>query len=283
MNPKFAQINPMRLPHWRYERVVELLRCRPRPGRVTREDDHPIRRAHRMFSELAVAGSNQARIGEIRNEHADFWRAHEIHYSTDSLTRHMLEAHLLVQDLSFEEIAPRFDTTRETVEYFAQVYYDVRDRLKSSMWIQKIIRGDYDPFCRPAKGGGGELSRGYVLRTLAYSGGRHILEAAIQGLTGNRKPESGAEILHWLGATLEQSVRSAAVAAGLTLQVDSKNAMQLMRIAVKSLPPGRGRSRLAGLRERELDARMFTVLSDIQAAANPRKSGRTGREFGPVP
>jgi hypothetical protein len=270
MDPRIARISPMRSPRWRYERAVELLRGRPQPGPVTWNDDHPIRRAHRMFSELAAAGGNPVRIEQIQCEHLHFWRAHEIWYSTDSLTRHMLEAHLLIKELSYEEIAVKFAATRETIEYFANVYFDVRDRLESSMWIQKVIRGSFDPWRTTAKGGAGNEARGYVLRHLAYSGGQQVLETAITGLSGDRRPESSSEILSWCNDTFTQLVRSAAVTAALTLRVDSKNAIHLIKIALKGSAGGvRGSTGDAG--DAELDARLFDCLSKIQAAAHPAK------------
>jgi len=39
----FASLLPLRKPHWRLNRVTEMLRHRPQPLRPRRMDDHPIR------------------------------------------------------------------------------------------------------------------------------------------------------------------------------------------------------------------------------------------------
>ncbi len=141
----------------------------------------------------------------------------------------MLEARLLT-NASFAEIAHGFATEPKAIEYFEALFFNVRDRLSNTDWINKVIRGE---FGAAQDGGRLELAaedRGYVLRLFAFYGGPHVLETMIHGMIA-RPLSPGGDVGGWLQAVLGDvlSVRSAAAAA--TLMLRERNAIRLMKLA----------------------------------------------------
>ncbi len=195
MNPKIAQQSPMRPPHWRYLRLVEVMRSRRQPARLPRDYEHSIQRARRMFRELTAASGNERLLDEVKSEFSDIWHSHEIFYGNDSLTRQMLEAHLLLPDMPFEEIAERLGVEVKTIQYFADLYFDVADRRTCEIWIQKVVRGDFDPNRSAGSPNSDDAARGYMLRFLALRGGRHVLDTVLCGLRLASLPQSSEKKL----------------------------------------------------------------------------------------
>ncbi len=73
MHPKIAQSSPMRPPNWRYQCLISVTRSRRQPPGLPREYDHPIRRARRMFRELAAASGNERLLNDLKTQFSDIW------------------------------------------------------------------------------------------------------------------------------------------------------------------------------------------------------------------
>src|SRR3954451_23698951 len=99
-----ASLLPMRLPHWRLNRVMEMLRHRPKPLWAGWKDDHPIRAYRRMLLELLAAGNDEQKLDIAKTERPAVYAAHRYHYSADFQARQEIEARLLTRE-SLEEIA----------------------------------------------------------------------------------------------------------------------------------------------------------------------------------
>src|SRR4051794_25022874 len=123
-----ASLLPLRLPHWRLNRVTEMLRHRPQPLRPGRKDDHPIRAYRRLLLELLAAGDNEVKLTAVREERPAVHEAHRYHYSPDFRWRQEIEARLLTRE-SLENIAFKLGANPKAVEYYASLFFDVRDAL----------------------------------------------------------------------------------------------------------------------------------------------------------
>jgi hypothetical protein len=73
-------------------------------------------------------------------ENPEIVLVHELHYSPYSEQRHILEARLLTTE-SYEEISQRMGTSAKAVSLYADLFFDVRDRLQARDWIMKVILG----------------------------------------------------------------------------------------------------------------------------------------------
>jgi hypothetical protein len=224
-----ASLLPLRLPHWRLNRVTEMLRHRPQPLRPRWVDDHPIRAYRRMLLEWLAAGDDEERLEAARRECPPLYEAHRYHYSPDFRRRQEIEARLLTSD-SLEDIASKFGADAKAIEYYASLFFDVRDALDYRDWVSVMIRSrmryDRESGCSLA-----EAEHGYVMRLFAYRGGRRVLDALMNPLGEIKPPENAEEIQAWSDEAVTQIVRTMGAAAAATLEVTSKNTMQLLRLA----------------------------------------------------
>jgi hypothetical protein len=212
---------------------MEMLRHRPQPLRPTGSDDHYIRVFRRVLIELAAAGEDSDRRDAVFRDNPAVCQAHLIHYSADVESRQILEARLLTSE-SFGEIAARLAMAPAMVEYYEGIFFSVRDRFQNRDWITKVIRGS-------SIGGRGIKNtrsssdlRGYVLRLFAYHGGPLALDAVINGMASTTVPQRTKDLEGWFRDVLGQLVRTTATAAASTLEMNQKNMMQTVKLALRA-------------------------------------------------
>jgi hypothetical protein len=229
--------NPFRRPEWRLDRVMELIRHRPQPLLPRRTDDHNIHVYRRVLLELAAAGEDRDRRDAVFCEYPAVCRAHLLHYSADVETRQLLEARLLTTE-SLDKIAGRLATAPAMVDYYEKIFYSVRDRLQHRDWIRKVI-------CGRSIGGHGientrshSALRGYVLRLFAYHGGPLALDAVINGMVITTMPQRTKDVGGWFDDVLGQLVQTTATAAASTLEMNQKNMMQTVKLALRASAAG---------------------------------------------
>jgi hypothetical protein len=224
-----ASLLPLRLPHWRLNRVTEMLRHRPRPLRPGWKDDHPIRVYCRMLRELNAAGDDEEKLIAVREELPAVYEAHRYHYSPDYRTRQEIEARLLTRE-SFAEIASKLGADPKAIEYYASIFFDVRDALDHRDWVSLMIRSrmryDEESGCSRA-----QAEHGYVMRLFAYFGGPLVLDTLMNPFGETKPPENAAEFRAWSEEAVTQIVRAMGTVAAATIEVTCKNTMQLMRLA----------------------------------------------------
>jgi hypothetical protein len=253
-----ASLLPMRLPHWRLNRVTEMLRHRPQPLRPRWVDDHPIRAYRRMLLQLLAAGDDEERLEAARGERPALYEAHGYHYSPDFRLRQEIEARLLTRD-SLEDIASKFGADAKAIEYYASLFFDVRDALDYRDWVSVMIRSrmryDRESGCSLA-----EAEHGYVMRLFAYFGGRRVLDALMNPLGEIKLPENPEEIRAWCDEAVTRIVRTRGTAAAATLEVTSKNTMQLLRLARRR---SRGRNSESAPSDDDSNKRIEAALASI--------------------
>lgn len=233
MNPDLHTQSPVRNPSWRLQRVMEMIRHRPRALLPRRSDDHNVRVYLRVLLELAAAGEDEDRRDAVFREYPAVCQAHLLHYSADVESRQVIEARLLTSE-SFAEIAGRMATEPATVAYYERIFFNVRDRFQNSDWIRKVIRG-------PSIAGRGiknsqssSALRGYVLRLFAFHGGPLALDAVINGMLTTTAPQRTKDLEGWFTDALGQMVRITAAAASSTLEMNQANMMQIVKLALRA-------------------------------------------------
>src|SRR4051794_35604225 len=149
----------------------------------------------RMLLELLAAGDGEERLTAVRNEFAAVYEAHGYHYSPEFRKRQEIEARLLSR-ASFEEIAFKFGGNPKAIEYFASLFFDVRDALDHRAWVVLMIRRrmryDEESGCSRA-----EAERGHVLRLFGYFGGPLVLDSLMNPLGEKKPPENAEQIRAW--------------------------------------------------------------------------------------
>jgi hypothetical protein len=225
--------SPMRRPQWRFDRVIEMIRHRPRPLPATWEDDHPIRLYRRVLVEFAIAQNDENGRAQILREAPDLWAAHMLGYSANQESRQILEARLLTSE-SFGEIAQRFGTSAKAIEYFHAIWFDVRNRLSRDVYVHKIIRGEYSPASEVSGNDLTYAQRGYVLRLVAFHGGPHSLDAMIRGMSTANESQSSQVVERFGDDCLQEVVRTFSAIAASTMNIDQRSSMRLMKLAIRN-------------------------------------------------
>lgn len=232
MNPALID-TPFRHPAWRLHRVIELVSHRPSTLQPGRNDDHYVRRYRRIALALTAAGTDEAKRAAVFREYPAVCHAHQIYYSRDVEPRQVLEARLLTRETP-EEIAIRFATTPEAIDYYEKLFFDVRDRLECGDWIHRIVVGSRDEYRGKKTGNMTSADRGYVLKLFAYAGGPLALDAVVRGLILKTPPQRIEDVSPWFDDALNQLVQTSAAAAATTLQLNRKNMLQLMKLAIRT-------------------------------------------------
>jgi hypothetical protein len=192
-------------------------------------------------------------------------QAHFLHYAEDIEQRQILEARLLTEE-TFAEIAARLGVDPMVVEYYEQIFFNIRDRLKNSDWIRKVILGP--PAARVA-GSDGVMTveqRGYVYRLFAYCGGPLVLDTIIAGIGSNPPPQSREAVGDWMDESLKIIVRSKTTIAARLLAVDGQNCMQLLKLALRQTAKTATSSRKAGQADFESQAEAIIAAVEREFA-----------------
>jgi hypothetical protein len=143
----------------------------------------------------------------------------------------MFEAYLLTE-LDFQAIADCLGTTPEVIEFFSQVFYDVRERFKSKDWIYKAIRGDFNPCDSSRVETSPGAEQGYILRWFAHHGGSLVLQSLLRASAGLPRPESAEGLIAWEEAVFSQVVGTRALA--LALSLNERDPIRLIKVALKN-------------------------------------------------
>ena len=158
--------------------------------------------------------------------------AHCLYHAADVERRQILEARLLTGE-SDEEIARRFDIAPDAVNCYEKLFFNVRDRLHCSDWIYLTT------LRRPAAGAANENGaltdeeRGFVYRRFGYYGGPLVLDAEISVLGPIEAPQRGENLGAWMDEAFGEIVRTRAALAASSLATGNRDAMRLIRLAVK--------------------------------------------------
>jgi hypothetical protein len=183
-----------------------------------------------------------------------------LHYSADWLTRQQVEARLLTGQ-SYDEIGSKLPATPKAVEYYEQLFFNVRDRLACKDWISNIIeqrrRDEREWGCTSE-----EAERGYVMRKFAYSGGPLVLDALLNPIqTANPQPRNVEE---WFQECAASGIAVAAASAVTATEFTHAETLQLMKLALKNASRVRTEEEIK--KDNEYCQRLIDGWDEIQRA-----------------
>ena len=81
--------------------------------------------------------------------------------------------------------------------------------------------------------------RGFVYRLFAYFGGPLVLDAVVMCLSPHQRPQQDEDASAWFDDATRDIVRSRAAMAASVLAIDGHNIMRLLKLALRTSPPGR--------------------------------------------
>jgi hypothetical protein len=266
MHIEVVRQSPTRSPQWRSQRVAQMLSARPSPLKPTRFDDSYVRRYRRLLIMVATHRHDLSECEDDLQSLAVAMDAHRIFYARDWERRQRLEAYLLTE-LSLEDIAKRFGIRAEVVEFFEKTFFDVRERMQSSDWAYMAVRGEFRMWGALPEESNARIQQGFVLRMLGYYGGSQVLQTFLDPAAGLPRPESAEEFAEWEAQVAQRTLQTRSLAAMATMPLNAKNAMRLIRSALKLPKP----SPSVGDSGDRLYARINMVLDRLETISSAQK------------
>lgn len=279
MATSFELNNPFRTPEWRADRAMALSGSAPRL-RPARSDDIYVREYAKFLNRYMHAGESltPAQQQELYARNASLYYAQMMHFHNDFEWRAMLQARLLTRE-SYKEIAKRFGTVPEAIEWYAAIFFDVKDRLDCHDWIVKSVMGTAMDRAANREGTMTDHQRNLTYKLFGYYGGPLVLDVIISGFTRDPFPTQSSEIPRWLDSTIKNLLRSRAATAARVFEVNRFNVMQLFElelaiissdIQAKSLETG-VQSPIAKGVEMLLKQAPWALMQDKEANVTPEQ------------
>jgi hypothetical protein len=161
MDARFYKSNPLRPPQWRAERVWRMLEHGPSPLKPRRYDDHYVRAYRRFVMSFLAAGGIEPLVAKVLANQPHVYQAYMLHYDPDTERRQILQAWLLTKE-PYPAIAKRFAMDEKTVDYYEEIFFNVRDRLDNKDWIAKTIIRQREYLAANRRGVMSEDQRGFL-------------------------------------------------------------------------------------------------------------------------
>lgn len=131
----YGLIDPFRRCDWRCNRIIAMCDRAPTPGRCTPRDDEYIRRGRNFL--LRYRAYDEDRREELKWEDEDLYAAFAVFRgksSDEGDQAFTLEARIL-SGQSDEDIAEQYPFGPRTVDYYENLFFNVRDRLERRDWL----------------------------------------------------------------------------------------------------------------------------------------------------
>jgi hypothetical protein len=237
----FASRNPFRTPSWRHEYVLNKLeRSASTTVKTGNRDDDIVRRYWAFTKRLHASPKNytQAAIEErLFAQDPDLFLAHKLWLQRDdpdaSLT-HIVEARILAEQ-SDDDIARLTTMTPQAVALYADLFFDVRNRLRASDWIYNIVLlpDIYRARSRAAMASSEAADTlvdpyHYIgLKLFAFFGGPFAFDTFLYGFVPGRRPMTYGEVSSWMDSAYATQIRRRVISAMTSLKVTKYNAIQL--------------------------------------------------------
>ncbi len=203
---------------WRWQRVEELDEAGGAPSRS--RDDFWVRRAHKYQKRKALLHVHVD--ARLEATYPAIHLAYEIHDNLCSHFKWIIEAAVLA-NVAQEELAEYIALPPDVIEAYEKLFFDVRSKLKARGYVAGSILG---PII--TAGVNGNDPDGFW-KMLAFNGGwEHVKGCWCAG-------KATAEAMSYYRDVALQQVILKAAASGLSVQPNSFNAVDLMRVGIERM------------------------------------------------
>lgn len=227
MDNSFRQ-SPVRAPHWPWLRAVEI----DRGGRApSRKLDGPvgfrnIRRALRLKRHYDRAGKNPEGMYALMLRDSGLFWAHSLWLADKAPTRWTIEARIIAGETN-AEIAQKLGTDEDVIAAYADIFFDVRDKLENLDYVVSVILAD------AVTRGLQERQYDLLWKMMAFQGGTHALNAVLSRFISINKPRSPDEVAGFFQDSAINSVKYKAAIATMTIPVNQHTSLALIDSFVK--------------------------------------------------
>jgi hypothetical protein len=220
--------NPLRAPHWRWLRAVQIDAGGRRASRKLDGEEGFIwvRRALRLKRHFERAAGRAEPLYALLERDPDLFWAHSIWTKDKAPTRWAIEARVLAGQ-SDEEIAHRAATSPAIVNAYVNTFFDVRSVLDRDDYVLNVILAD------AVSRGVQERQYDLLWKLLAYRGGPHVLDATINRFAKTEVPKDANAVSGFFQEFAINTMKYKAAIAALTVQANTHTQMQLIDSFVK--------------------------------------------------
>lgn len=233
------KVSPYRSARWRFDRISELIinqnkrdkRCLPIKGI---DDEQTITgfafiRRWENICKTTAPDRQGDRLAELFFDNPPLYFAYDIFLrADDDYCKSALEARILARQAD-EAIAKSLSIhDPATVQWYEQLFFNVRDRLDSVDYISKQIIG-------PLIGQGlHNVDMQLSAKFFGYFGGETVLEFMLHGVDRHiSPPRSGSDIDAYADSVFGSMVRARSMVAAQAIQPDSMTVMPLLELHAK--------------------------------------------------
>lgn len=238
----YQKNNFFRKPHWRWDRVLQMVDRYGQPGRCTKRDDDFIRKARKFLLAWRDA-EDEAEKERLFWERPGLYYAYQMRekVNVDPEAAMFIEARLLARQ-KFDVIAKNMSTIPETVQWYEALFFNVVDHLDARDWITKHVLmpaftkhpnnviANHDG-ALPFKDS--TVAFPFMdasLKLFGYFGGPQLVDFMLAGFQSG-KPLTGMDDLNnWLDANWSTTIRRRSAQAALSFEINKYNVLELFAI-----------------------------------------------------
>jgi hypothetical protein len=217
-----------RAPHWRWLRAVQIDGGGFRASRsVDGEDGFVwIRRALKLKRHFERANNRPQALYALLHRDRDLFWAHSMWAADKQPTRWAVEARILAGETN-EHIAQKLGTSPGVIDSYANVFFDVREKLQNTDYVLNVVLAD------AVTRGLQERHYDLLWKLLGYRGGSHVLDAVISRFTSMTRPDAPDGVNGFFQDMAVNCMKYKAALSTLTVQVNTHTQLPLIDSFVK--------------------------------------------------
>ncbi|NDD52775.1 hypothetical protein EBZ39_02660 [bacterium] len=228
-SPIFIADSPIRAPHWRWLRVLQINSGNGR--RASRKIDGLngfvwIRRALRFKRHYDALNTQPDAIYALLNIDKDLFWAYSMWSDDKAPTRWGIEARVLAGETD-EQIASKLGTKPSIISAFVNVFFDVREKLQNMDYMVNVVMAN------AVTRGLQERQYDLLWKLLGFHGGPHVLDAVINKFTQTDRPTTPHGVTNFFQDFAMNSIKYKAALAAVTVQSNSHTQLPLLDMYAK--------------------------------------------------
>lgn len=240
LNTEFQNSNPFRKPDWRFERVLKLCDSYPTPKRCSARDDPRVRAARNFVLRWRARGDEERE--QLFWEAPGLFYAYLIHERSteEPETALFVQARLLARQTN-QEIADIVSTVPEAIDWYEQLFFNVRDRIDKRDWVTKqillpaLMRRHLGPAedLPPGVRDPGVVARPFLdgsLKLFAYFGGAMLVDTLLSGMQAGKPLKSAADLTTWYDEHWSATIRRRSLQTSMQFEINKFNALDLFMV-----------------------------------------------------
>lgn len=220
--------SPVRAPHWRWLRAIEVDAGGDRPSKILDGADGYawIRRGLRLKRHFARLNNDPRRRRALLLRDADMYWAHSLWLAEKQPTRWGIEARVVAGETD-EEIAAKLGTSAETVTAYVNVFFDIREKLHNVDYMLNVVMAD------AVVRGLQERQYDLLWKLIGYHGGPHALDAAISKFIPIARPATKDDVSGFFHDFAINSMKYKSAIAAATVPINTHTQLPLLDSFVK--------------------------------------------------